>query len=142
MKNVRIQDLTPCLVLALALVASPAHAQATCDRACLIKIADSYFAAMAAHAPSKAPMAPTAKFTEQAKPLAVGEGLWKTMTEGPTTFKIYVPDPVSGQIGAIAMVNSEGQPTEIGLRLKVDNGRITEAEHLLARITAPGPRAH
>ena len=56
-------------------------------------------------------MAPTARFTEQAKPLAVGEGLWKTMTEGPTSFKIYVPDPVSGQIGAIAMVKSEGQPT-------------------------------
>src|SRR5688572_6478394 len=128
--------------MTLVATASPAHGQATCDRACLIRIADSYFTAMAAHAPSKAPMAPTAKFTEQAKPLAVGEGLWKTMTEGPTTFKIYVPDPVSGQIGAIAMVNSEGQPTEIGLRLKVDNGRITEAEHLLARITAPGPRAH
>ena len=126
-------------VLLMVTAVSRAGAQApgaACDRACLIKIADSYFAAMVAHAPSKAPIAPTAKFTEQAKPLAVGEGLWKTITEGPTTFKIYVSDPVSGQLGAIAMVKSEGQPTELALRLKVENGRITEAEHLMARITS------
>src|SRR5262245_24383619 len=77
---------------------APAPATA-CDRACLTGIADAYFAAMAAHDPSKAPMAANAKFTEQTQVLAVGEGLWKTTSEAPTTFKIYVPDPVSGQIG-------------------------------------------
>ena len=44
-------------------------------------------------------MAPNAKFTEQAKVLPVGEGLWKSAVEGPTTFKIPVADPVAGQIG-------------------------------------------
>ena len=66
----------------------------TCDKTCLTGIADAYFAALAAHDPSKAPMAPSAKFTEQTKVLAVGEGLWKTASEAPTTFKVYVPDPV------------------------------------------------
>ena len=108
-----------------------AQAGNACDKACLTGIADRYFAAMAAHDPSKAPMAPKAKFTEQTKVLAVGEGLWKTMSEAPTTFKIYVPDPVSGQLGAIAVIKDAGKPVQIGLRLKVVNRQITEAEHLI-----------
>ena len=78
----------------------------SCDRACLLGIADACFAALVAHDPSKAPMAPNAKFTEQAQILKVGEGLWKTTTEGPTIFKIPVPDPESGQIGVIAMIKA------------------------------------
>jgi len=57
-----------------------------CGRACLLGIADAYFAALAAHDPAKAPMAPDAKFTEQTRELKIGEGLWTTTTEGPTAF--------------------------------------------------------
>jgi hypothetical protein len=129
----------------------------TCDRACLMGIADTYVAALVAHDPSKAPMAPTAKFTEQAQMLAVGEGLWKSAVEGPTTFKIPVPDPIAGQIGVILMMKasatafpapparggipaaSETGPAaiQLALRLKVQNRQITEAEHIIARISAP-----
>jgi hypothetical protein len=132
------------MVGALAIgAATPASAQkVSCDRACLTKIADTYLAAMAAHDPKKAPMSTMARFTEQAKVLPVGDGLWKTMTEGPTTFKILVPDPVSGQIGGIVMVKSEGKPTELAFRLKVQNGQITEAEHLMAAITAESQLAN
>ena len=80
-------------------------ASGSCDRACLLGIVDAYFAALVAHDPSKAPMAPNATFTEQAQVLKVGEGLWKPTTEGPTIFTIPVPDPVSGQIGVIAMIS-------------------------------------
>jgi hypothetical protein len=147
---------------ALALVsASTAFAQTgqACDRACLLGIADAYFAALAAHDPSKAPMAPNAKFTEQTQVLKVGEGLWKTTTEGPTTFKIPVPDPVTGQIGVIAMIKANvtapparagGPPppppppyaVQLALRLKVENRRVTEAEHIYATITAPSQIAN
>jgi hypothetical protein len=118
-----------------ALAPPISNAQTECDRKCLIAVADGYFAALAAHDPSKAKLAPKVKFTEQTKALEVGEGLWKTTTEAPKTFKIYVPDPVSKEIGALAMLESDDKPTMIGLRLKVENGRITEAEHLLAPIT-------
>jgi hypothetical protein len=132
------------VTLAFVVATTPARAQTggTCDRACLIKTADSYFAAMAAHDPKKASMAPTVRFTEQAKVLKVGEGLWKSMTEGPRTFKIYVPDPVSQQIGGIAMIKSEGKPVELALRLKVRNRQIVEAEHLMATITADSQLAN
>ena len=52
---------------------------AACDRACLLGIADAYFAALVAHEPSKAPMASNTKFTEQTRELKVGEGLWTTI---------------------------------------------------------------
>ena len=129
----------------------------TCDRVCLTGIADRYLAALVAHDPSKAPMAPNAKFTEQSKALAVGDGLWKSAVEGPTTFKIPVADPVAGQIGVILMMKASsaafpappgrgGAPPaadngpatiQLALRLKVQNRQITEAEHVIARIMAP-----
>jgi hypothetical protein len=140
-------------------IASTASAQgAACDRACLLNTADAYVAALVAHDPSKAPMAPNAKFTEQSKVLKVGdEGLWKSAVAGATTFKIPVPDPVAGQIGAILMMKASAAafpagpargnapppdpdaPADIqlALRLKVVDRKITEAEHVIARIAAP-----
>jgi hypothetical protein len=44
-----------------------------------------------------------------------------------------VPDPVSGQIGFIGMMEESGNPIELGLRLKIEEGAITEAEHLVVR---------
>jgi hypothetical protein len=149
------------VLLATAVAASTASAQGTCDRACLLKTADDYLAALVAHDPSKAAMAPNAKFTEQTKVMKVGEeGLWKSAIST-TTFKIPVPDPVSGQIGMIVMMKATGTafpappprgnapardpnaPADIQLamRLKVVNKQITEAEHLIARIDAPNQLA-
>jgi len=156
---------TPAAIAVAATLCAAAHAFAgtgqlsSCDRACLQNIADAYVAALVAHDPSKAPMAPEAKFTEQTKVLNVGEGLWKSAVAGPTTFKIPVADPVSGQIGEILMMKAaaaafpapttgRGAPPpgtdpnapadiQLALRLKVVNQRITEAEHIIARIIAP-----
>jgi hypothetical protein len=120
--------------------------------------ADSYLAALVAHDASKAPMAANAKFTEQAKVLKAGEeGLWKSAISTSTTFKIPVADPISGQVGMIVMMKASGAafpappargnapapdsnaPADIqlALRLKVVDRKITEAEHLIARIVAP-----
>lgn len=108
-------------------------APGSCDKACLSGLADAYFTALAAHDPGKAAMAPGAKFTENAQVLNVGDGLWKTATEAPTTFKIYVPDVVAGQIGAIVLMKDAGKPIQLALRLKVVNKQIVEAEHIIAR---------
>ena len=95
------------MALGLALAGQPEGAQTECaagagarSRGCLITIAEQYFAALAVHDPSKAPMARPVRFTERpdkrttSSPvggniqtttfnntgLPVGEGLWKTMT--------------------------------------------------------------
>jgi hypothetical protein len=96
-------------------------------------MADAYLAALVAHDPSKAAMGIGAKFTENAQVVAVGEGLWKTASEPPTNFKVYVPDPVAGQLGAIVIMKDAGKPIQLALRIKVVNKQITEAEHIIAR---------
>src|SRR5262245_54872877 len=111
--------------------APAATPQTVCDRACLTRVADDYFAAMVAHDPSKASIAPNARFTEQTQVKAIGDGLWKTASEAPTTFKVYVADPVVSQIGAIVTMKDAGKPIQLALRLKVRNRQITEAEHLI-----------
>src|SRR5262245_38771673 len=101
MKTVGIAIVTSMLAFAATIDARAQRSQAgggSCDRACLLGIADAYLAAIVAHDPAKALMAPNAKFTEQTTVLSVGEGLWKTALQGPTTFKIAVPDPVADQI--------------------------------------------
>jgi hypothetical protein len=107
-------------------------AGATCDRDCLLKLADTYLAALVAHDPSKAPLAADVKFVENIKRMKPGDGLWKTTTSGPTEFKVVVPDAAAQQVGGIVMMGSDGKPMQVGFRLKVVNGRIVEAEHLLA----------
>jgi len=103
-----------------------------CHRACLKDLANSYLAALVAHDPSKVPLAADVKFVENVTPMKPGEGLWKTATEVPTTFAVYVPDPVSGQVGFIGMMKADGKPIELAMRLKVRHGEIVEAEHLIA----------
>src|SRR3984957_15763834 len=113
-------------------VTAAAAAPDPCNRACLKDLAKSYVAALVAHDPSKVPLAADVKFVETVTPMKPGEGLWKTATEVPTTFAVYVPDPVSGQVGFIGMMKADGKPVELALRLKVRNGKIVETEPLVA----------
>ena len=116
-------------ILALAL---PSQA-AQCNRACLKSAVDNYIAALVAHDPSRVKFAPDVKFVENVVPMKPGEGLWKTASALPTAFKIYVPDPVSEEVGFLCVMQESDKPIELALRLKVRNGEITEAEHLIAR---------
>lgn len=124
---------------AVAALAMPTAAQAQdCNRDCLIKLADDYAAALVAHDPSKVPLAPNAVTVENIKKIGRGEGLWKTATKAPTTFRIPVADPVSQQVGLLAMMEVEGKPALVGIRLKRQGGRIVEAEHMIAgNLSAP-----
>jgi hypothetical protein len=106
---------------------------ASCDRACLIQTTNIYLAGLVAHDPSVVKWAPDVKFVENTVPSKPGDGLWKTATAIPTTFKIYVPDVVAQQIGFLGVMEENGRPIELALRLKVVDGQITEAEHLIAR---------
>ena len=121
-----------------------------CDRACLNGLADSYLAALVAHDAKRAAIAADAKFTENAQVLPFTGGLWKNATQAPAKFKIYVADPVAGQIAFMGIMRelstaappprgggaapSYDRPIQLALRLKVENRQITEAEHIIARL--------
>ena len=120
------------LTIGIAQAATKAPATTTCDRDCLKALADDYIAALVAHDPHKVPLAADIKIVENAQRIKPGEGLWKTTSAGPGEFKILVPDPYSQEVGGMVMMQSDGKPAQVGFRLKLASGKITEAEHMIA----------
>lgn len=122
---------------ALLVAGAAQGAGASLDRAGLLELADSYFGALVAHDPARVPLAAGIRTVENITAIRPGEGLWKTASSGPTAFRIVAADPVSQQVGGIVVMGSEGKPVQFGFRLKVEGGRIAEAEHLVVPIRDP-----
>jgi hypothetical protein len=118
--------------LTLAAPATARDGPESCDRQCLIDLSDRYVAALVAHDPKAVPFAGDAVSVENLKPIKPGEGLWQSLAAGPNGFVIHVPDPVSHQVGIMAVaVGAQAKPVLFGIRLKEQNGQIVEAEHLV-----------
>ena len=109
-----------------------------CDRECLIDLTESYLAAMVAHDPAAVPLADDIAFVENVTRMQPGEGLWATAVSGPSDFAIYVPDVMQQQAGFLGVMERQGddgnQPILIAIRLKLDDGEISEAEHIIATV--------
>ncbi len=107
-------------------------AGARCDRACLEGLVDQYLAALAAHDPSRLPLAKSVKYTENGQMLKLGDGIW-----GPAGsqggYRLIVADPEAGQVGCLTVVEENGHPAIVGLRLKVADRLISEIEAIIAR---------
>jgi hypothetical protein len=116
-----------------------ASAATKCDRACLVALMDQYLTAVVQHNPAGVPLASDVKLVENLKQTPVGKGLWTTATGGPTEFKIYVADPVAGQIGFMGVLQDNNKPVLLGARLKLANGKITEIDHMVSPLNAPLP---
>jgi len=131
--GVIIGTLTALLASVAVTAATPATSPSTrfnCDRACLAKVADDYFAALVAHDPSRLPLAPDVKYTETGIVKRIGEGLWKTAQSLPR-YRLNLYDPETGGIGVHAVLKERGLETLLSLRLKVEAGRILEVEALI-----------
>lgn len=105
---------------------------AACDRACLADIMTRYLDSLVAHDPNAAPLAAGARFTEDAKQLAVGEGLWKTASKL-TPFRTDFLDAREGVAAVHAVVEENGTPVLLAARLEVVGRRITEIETIVVR---------
>jgi len=120
-------------------IAAPVQAQdAPCDRACLIALADAYADALVADAPEAVRWANGAVVIENLAPIAAGDGGFDTITGDYSTYAVHVADPVSQQVGLLAMMKEGDANVLVGIRLKLDgSGAIAEAEHLIARDLSP-----
>lgn len=119
--------LLACLWAVPALAAPPA-----CDRACLYKVLDRYLEALKAHDPAKAPFARDARTSENNVLLAPGDGMWGTLTDL-GSYDLRFADPETGGVGFYGVADEAGTSSPFALRLKVRDGRITEAETVVAR---------
>ncbi|MBN1240862.1 MAG: hypothetical protein JXB36_20350 [Gammaproteobacteria bacterium] len=109
---------------------------ASCDRACLLDIADRYVDALLAKDWSDLPWAERVRHTENDVALMIGEGLWGTATkvdEDPFT----LADPTTGNVLWLGIVEEHGDAAYFGLRLKIVDSRIAEVESVLAREGTP-----
>ena len=131
--------LTVSLFAAVAGGALPLAAQsaASCDRACLAGVMTAYLDSLVAHDASKAPLAANARFTEDAKELRVGEGLWKTASKL-RPFRTDFLDAATGTAATHAVVEENGVPVLLAARLRVDGRRITEVETIVVRSREEG----
>jgi hypothetical protein len=137
------------LIIAAAVVASIAVIGACgtafaaqdseCDRQCLVNMMQQYLAALVKHDPKAVPFADEVKFVESTANIPVGKGLWVTASGGPSEFQIYAADPVAQQVACLVMMKENDKDILLGARLKLENVRITEAEHLVIRDLGTSP---
>ncbi len=133
---------TAFIVVTICIAASSIRARAqagACDRACLEGFVDRYLDAVIAHDPKMLPIARGAIFTENGVKLDIGDAHWKTVT-GKGNYRLFVTDPEAGQVAFIGTLKEEGRgtqgvPSALALRLKVQNRQITEIETLVIRAT-------
>ena len=120
--------------LAIAGLSQAQAATADCDRACLTALLDQYVDALLAHDASRLPLADNVRFTEDSKALALGEGLWQSVT-AKTGFRHDYLD-VRKQVAASHMALREGENQALlSVLLHVEAGRIAGIETLIQRIT-------
>src|SRR5271154_6008026 len=120
------------LLLGVLAIAAKGSAAEACDRACLEGFVNQYLDALAAHDPSKLPLTKNARYTENGQTLKLTDGMWgPKVTLG--TYKLYFADPKAGQVGFMGVVNENGHPQILALRLKIENHKIAEMEAIVAR---------
>jgi len=129
--------LTASLLAAVTSLPLAAQSAPSCDRACLAGVMTAYLDSLVAHDPSKAPLAANARFTEDAKELRVGDGLWKTAGKL-RPFRTDFLDVATGTAATHAVVEENGMPVLLAARLKVDGRRITEVETIVVRSREEG----
>ncbi|HZI79906.1 MAG TPA: hypothetical protein VFD69_10360 [Vicinamibacterales bacterium] len=128
------------VLVAIALLApwsAAAQSPPACDRACLTGILSGYVAGLAAKDPSKVSVADTVRITEDTKPIALGEGLWKTIT-ALRPYRLDFIDVREGTAATFAVAEDAGKPALVAVRLKVVNRRITEIESMVVRSREEG----
>src|SRR6266404_9586124 len=120
------------LAITLLIFTVNAFGAADCDRACLKTSLDQYLNAVVKHDPAAAPLIIGFRQTENATVVKLGNGLWKTATALGKVQRRYF-DPITGQAGYFGLIEENGTPAIVTLRLKVDSKKITEAEWVISR---------
>ncbi len=135
----RAKGLAACWLLStLAALTVPASIDAAgCDRACLQRTLDRYLTAVVSHDSTAAPLAVGFRQTENAINVRTGAGVWQSATGLGKLQRRFV-DAVSGQAAYFGIIEEAAGPAVVTVRIRVEDGLITEAEWYLARPGDPG----
>ena len=133
MKPIRMIALGVAVSFLILASLGSALAAPKCDRQCLVNLMQQYVAAMVKHDPNAVPLAANVKFMENASVMPIGKGLWETASGGPAAFQIYAADPVAQSVACLLVMKEKDKDIILGAHLNVVDGKITEAEQLVAR---------
>lgn len=119
--------------LAPAALAQNAPAQ-PCDRACLSGLMTNYIDALAAGDATRLPVAANIRATEDSRELALGDGLWDSVTGAGEFRQDYID--TARQIAASQVEMREGRnPVLLSVVLHVEGQQIAGVETLVQRFT-------
>lgn len=112
--------------------AAPTLAQpSACDRACLTGFIDAYFAALFANDAAALPQAARARITDNGAEKRLADTFWDGAVD--TAYRFDIVNTDRGDTGTQSVIrNSDGSKTMHMVRLKVQNGAITEIETIKA----------
>jgi len=100
-------------------------------KASLEEIAAQYRAAYFARDPSRAPLAANVRFTENNVEMPFPDASWDTVT-AEVGRPLVLSDPVTGQAAIFTGIMQNDTPGYLAARLRVEDGRITEIEHIVS----------
>ncbi|WJT00784.1 hypothetical protein [Novosphingobium humi] len=125
-------------VMALAAFA-PLHAApvASCDRACLTGVMESYINAIPTHDRTGQPLAAGVKETVNGRASSAQSDYFWKLVDG-ITYRQIVADPATGQVAMLGVATEAGGRGAYWLRLAVKNRQITEIEQIIGDRPAGG----
>jgi hypothetical protein len=109
-----------------------------CNRACLENVVDQYLKANVKHDPKLAPFSDDIKYTENAQAMKIGDGFWKT-AQAVGSYRHIFADPDAGQVAMMGTMWEADTLNLVSLRLRIQLGRITEAEAVFFKPGGGGP---
>ena len=123
----------------LAVMACDAAPQADiCDRACLAAFEQHYLQSVVQRDPALVPIAADVRYTEDARELQPGAGLWGTAT-ALRQHRLSVLDDLWDTAAGFAIIDEGSETVLLSYRLKVENGALAEIETLVSRYDPDGP---
>ncbi|MEN9706170.1 MAG: hypothetical protein RLZZ393_2049 [Pseudomonadota bacterium] len=112
-------------------------AAAPCEEACMLRTGDAVVAAMAARRSQDIPWAARVRYSENGVPMDVGDGLWASIRNvAPGAMR--VADARTGNVAWYGLVYDHEAPAYAGLRIHMQDGRVSEIEAVVARERNPG----
>ncbi|KAF4624988.1 hypothetical protein G7Y89_g13180 [Cudoniella acicularis] len=117
-----------------------------CDRKCLEDLVDQVVQAMLAHDVARLPLSLNVRYSENGMFLALGDGLWETLTNisipgnGTDSYAARFADPATSTAGYWGLTTEHSTPGVLALRIQVAHGKITEIEAIDVRAESSGAR--
>lgn len=136
---------SPLVLLLLGAGFCTTAAAQDCDRACLDNLVNEYLDAVIDNAPEAVALSSAVRFTENGQQLEIGDGLWNTMKDK-GEYRILIADVPAQQVVYMGVIAEDGRTADqevlalMALRLRLEDGEISEIEHYVTRDAAAAAR--